>query len=636
MQPASVKASSPTISARSVSWLFGICALLFAAVAIAYAFFIIFSQKTGNDEGYLMVTLQSFFAGNPLYDTVFTQYGPFYYIYEWLVHTAFFLPITHDVTRLLCIIHWLIAALVLGITGGVMMRSALAGVFVFMQGIVHLTLIANEPGHPQELVVVLLALGVLAGATGINRLGILISLGVIGAALACTKVNVGAFFCFAILAAMQIHAAGRFTRGVWIWLPIGISSLLPFILMRRHLAQAWCLNYALTAAATIVVALIVAVRFSHRGSIGLKSFFQFTGFFLVFAAVFLGVAYLNGSTLYGLLDGLVLTPLKMPSIALLPKHVHAGALLNTLIAVGAAIAALSCARSEKAQTILVAAKGLFGLTGSLVLVGNADIQFDFLFPWIWLVMIPSQSNHDREISETFPRVFLCLAAAWQGLQAYPIAGTQVVIATFLNSIIYTVWLYDALRVAAQKVRFYEQISQLTPRSAMMLQVAGIGALLSLFTFVWCKPFALQRNYASLTPLDLPGSSLIRLLPEATQSHQALSHYLETECDTFITYPGINSYYFWSNKKPPTHLNSTGWGLFNQNQQEEIRSTLLTHKRSKIVVHKNLLQSWEAGVPPQIKTLVNFVLIECREVNRIEPFIIFEPQAHKEASEHQNP
>lgn len=631
MQPASVKSSSPTISARSVSWLFGVASLLFIGVAIAYAFFIIFSQKTGNDEGYLMVTLQSFFEGNPLYDTVFTQYGPFYYIYEWLVHSVFFLPVTHDVTRVLCIMHWLIAALVLGITGGVMMRSALAGVFVFMQGIVHLTLIANEPGHPQELVVILLALGVLAAAKGINRMGVIMSLGLIGAALACTKINVGAFFCFAILAAIQIHAAGRFARGVWIWLPIGVSSLLPLILMRRHLTEAWCLNYALMAAATIVVTLIVAVRFSRRGSLGLKSCFQFTGFFLVFSAFFLGVAYLNGSTIYGLLDGLLLTPLKMPSIALFPKHVHDGSLLNTLTAVGVAIVALSCAHSEKVQTILVTAKGLFGLTGSLVLVGNADIQFDFLFPWIWLVMIPSQSDNNQETSEIFPRVFLCLAASWQSLQAYPIAGTQVVIATFLNPIIYTVCLYDAFRVAAQKVRFYEQISQLTPRSSIMLQAFGIGVLLSLFTFAWCKPFALQRNYASLTPLDLPGSSLIRLLPEATQSHQALSHYLETECDTFITYPGINSYYFWSNKKPPTHLNSTGWGLFNQNQQDEIRATLLNYERSKIVVHKNLLKSWEAGVPVQIKTLVNFVLQECREVTRIEPFVIFEPEAQEEES-----
>ena len=637
MQPASIEASLPApVSARSAPWLFGITALLFLAVAAAYAYFIIFSQKVGDDEGYLRVTLQSFFSGNPLYDSVFTQYGPFYYLYEWLLHTLFFLPITHDVTRLLCVIHWLIAALVLGAAGGVVMRSVLAGVFVFMQGIVHLTLIANEPGHPQELVAVLLGLGVLAGAKGINRVGVLISLGVIGAALACTKVNVGAFFCFAVFVSMQVHAIGRYARAVWIWLPIGVSSLLPFILMRRHLTEAWCLDYALIAAATIVVTMVVAVRIAHRGSFGLKSCFQVVGFFLGSVAFFLSVAYLNGSTLYGLLDGLLLTPLKMPSVALLPKRVHDGAVLSTLIAMGAAIAALSRANSQRMQTFLVAAKRLLGLAGSLVLIGNVDAQFDFLFPWIWLVMVPIRVNDNRSISGTFPRVFLCLAAAWQGLQAYPIAGTQVVVATFLNPIIYTVCLYDAFRAWAMKVRFYEQTPQLTQRSTMLLQFLGIGALLSLFALVWCKPFALQRNYASLTPLDLPGSSLIRLLPESTRSYQALFHYLEAECDAFITYPGINSFYFWSRKEPPTHLNSTGWGLFNQNQQEEIREALLKSERSKIVVHRNLVRSWETGVPSQIKTLVGFVLHECQEVTRIEPFIIFEPKSHSEARKSQTP
>src|SRR5436190_5579211 len=113
--------------------LAGFAVLASLSIAFAYAFLIVFSRSLSQDEGYLMITIQSFLEGNPLYDSVFTQYGPFYYFYEWIVRGLLAVPLTHDATRLLSLFHWVTAAALLGLTARRLTRSAVAGFFVFMQ-----------------------------------------------------------------------------------------------------------------------------------------------------------------------------------------------------------------------------------------------------------------------------------------------------------------------------------------------------------------------------------------------------------------------------------------------------------------------------------------------------------------------
>src|SRR2546421_12694306 len=95
--------STPISSFRWPRWMLGSAGVLFLAVAVTYAFYIVFSRSMSPDEGYLMITVQSFNEGNALYDTVFTHYGPLYYAYEWFVHALLTIPLTHDATRMLCI-----------------------------------------------------------------------------------------------------------------------------------------------------------------------------------------------------------------------------------------------------------------------------------------------------------------------------------------------------------------------------------------------------------------------------------------------------------------------------------------------------------------------------------------------------
>src|SRR6185503_93905 len=199
--------TTPT-SQRAPRWLIVSTGAVFLSVAVVYSFFVVFSRLPSVDEGYLMVTVRGFLEGNPLYDTVFTQYGPFFYLWQWFMRAVLHVPLTHDATRFLCMFHWVAASVVLGIAGAKITRSMLGGLFVFAQSVVHLHYVANEPGHPQEFVALLLAFGALAALRQGVKIGAWEAIALVTAALAFTKINVGVFFGFALFLAMRFQTAG--------------------------------------------------------------------------------------------------------------------------------------------------------------------------------------------------------------------------------------------------------------------------------------------------------------------------------------------------------------------------------------------------------------------------------------------
>ena len=82
----------------------------------------------------------------------------------------------------------------------------------------------------------------------------------------------------------------------------------------------------------------------------------------------------------------------------------------------------------------------------------------------------------------------------------------------------------------------------------------------------------RRDYDANAPLNFPGTSRIRLPVAQATIYRNIAEKLMTSCDGFITAPGIDSFYFWTEKEPPTHLNATAWPLLlsGEQQQEVIR------------------------------------------------------------------
>jgi hypothetical protein len=652
--------------------LASVAGLCFLAVAFAYAYFVIFSRKLADDEGYLMISVKGFLEGHPLYTSVFTQYGPLYYLYEWLIHRGLGFPLTHDGTRLLCIGHWLLASAALGVAGYRLTRSTLVGLFVFMQATLHLTGIANEPGHPQELVALLLAVAmVVASRTDAAEAGAP-ALALIGAALFLIKVNVGAFYCMAFGLTLLCRSKVPFNRRVCLLVGLTACAGAPFILMRRHLTEPWCRNYAIVAASSFALAGAMVECSAVKSLPDLRRWCGTALWFIAPLLLAIGIVLVQGTTWRGLLDGLVLIPLRMPTVALLPIGVPDFALWNAALSGFAACVVLLTSNQRLTLRAVPFLKGLYGLAGCLWLVRDANAQLALLLPWSWLLVAPTQappsdipvpSNSPRAtgsddaslaLGGAFPRVFLCLAAVWQGLQAYPIAGTQVTLATFLLVLVYSLCLADSLAAARLGVAptswgapalwcsrlaamgqehpinrsrgFGESLPNrsLSRLNPLLLHGLASALLLYLFAMVWCRPHEWARYYAQLTPLGLPGSNRIRLQPNAVEEFQTLMRYLVDNCDTFVTYPGFNSFYFWTGKQPPTQLNCTGWGQLTCVQQVEILNGLCRVKRPLLIVHENVAQNWTREVPPPIATLVQFVRNRCHEVHRVGPYIILKP------------
>src|SRR5262249_45813571 len=132
-------------------------------LAVAELFFKVFSVfLVYDDMGYVMMTLKEYREGHPLYDAVFTQYGPFYYMLrDW---TYGGLRITHDLTGLVSVVHGTLCALILALVTYRLTGFALMALLTLTMVPGRVQAFANEPGHPQELVCLLVVLLVLVAS----------------------------------------------------------------------------------------------------------------------------------------------------------------------------------------------------------------------------------------------------------------------------------------------------------------------------------------------------------------------------------------------------------------------------------------------------------------------------------------
>jgi hypothetical protein len=114
-----------------------------------------------DDEGYVLLTYRNFIQGGRLYDDIFSQYGPWPYVYhlavDWLLPT----PLTHSVGRSLTAIHWTLTALLVGALAARFTRQKLAALPAAFACFGLLWPMSSEPSHPGSLICLLLALGTL-------------------------------------------------------------------------------------------------------------------------------------------------------------------------------------------------------------------------------------------------------------------------------------------------------------------------------------------------------------------------------------------------------------------------------------------------------------------------------------------
>src|ERR1700736_1383821 len=103
-QTAALPQTSRTRALRAILLSALAVSALLMAVKVYFRSFVGFSDW--DDEGYVMIGLRSLLQGNTLYDQVYSQYGPFYYLVYGSLYTLLHMQVTHDAVRAIMGFFW--------------------------------------------------------------------------------------------------------------------------------------------------------------------------------------------------------------------------------------------------------------------------------------------------------------------------------------------------------------------------------------------------------------------------------------------------------------------------------------------------------------------------------------------------
>jgi hypothetical protein len=569
--------------------------VLLAALVGAAAYFRMFTGFLPyDDEGALMLSVKEYLGGRKLYQDVFSVYGPVYYLYNLLARTLTSTPVTHDVTRISSLFPWVACSL---LSGGIVLR--LTRSLVLAAAILTLTSMAvtffnSEPGHPQELTLLLLvALATCPVWLDLvrRRSTLMIAMGLLAGALTLIKVNIGLFMLASLALALFAHFP---PAPFWRYLGCIIGGgciLIPPGLMRTHLGDAaWARTYCLLAAISIAAAGVCLLKIRRRSLISLRDLIVAAAGCALMIAGVMAIMVAQGVSLSAILDSVVLLPTRVHAQSRNWFHAprfSAAWIGWALLGLGFSIHTAWSRPAPKSPQFrrLLLLKAVFTAAASAAILLHADL-FPMVAPFAWLVLLKS-SPADQDTQE-FPRTVLCSVTVMQTLYGYPVYGSQgrfiqilmlVVIAVFAGDSL--IWLTGFGTRPAWFVRRRPRIATLS-----LVAIAAINLGIAVNRY---------RIYSGLPSLGLPGAQRIHLDPPQRAELVSITTNVARSCDVFEGLPGLPSLNFWTEKEPATAINWDGWTLFfTPEQQNRIVQALSAHSQACIVYNPALAALWDPG------------------------------------------
>jgi hypothetical protein len=551
-------------------------AIVIVGVGLTIAYFpALFDHWFANDdEGYLLITMRGFLKRGSLYHDTFTQYGPFYYLLIAPLYWITGKDPTLDSGRLVVLLFTTTSASLFA--AAVWRVSKSLPWTIFCQVGTFLLLIAvnpAEPMHPGSLIALLLAVLTLALATYATSSGSW-ALGIAGAsvgALTMTKVNVGVLAMAGLALAFGIgnQTLGRRTQlGL-----VAIVALSPFVIVHDNLSQSWAISLAALVAIGVVT--LCAVSLS-RDDVTLPR-----DKLLAVAAGFLGVVLVclvfllaTGTPLGSIIDGIVIEPLKFARrffIAPTDPMFKWGIVLATLAGI-AFVLVMRGARDRNADRPAWSWPDAVLAGGALWLFGIGVGRFGSFASWLLpLTLLPALAIS----ANAAPAVKLALRllvplAVLQVLHAYPVAGSQQAWATVAMAVPCAI----AIAAGTDRLALWSELTAFARASV----IAALSIVLMLGLSL--GPIGIWKRYLNNPPLDLPGSSLLRI--DAAQG-QELRHVTQTvrdRCDVLWFSPwGFGSFYVFTGFEPPTGLFSgIPAGLMDRDEQQRVIRALKASER----------------------------------------------------------
>jgi hypothetical protein len=535
----------------------------------------------------MLLSLQSYLAHpGSLYTGTFTQYGPFFFISQEFWFRLLHLPVTHDAGRLVTLGYWLLSAL---LAAGAMYRlfpNLLLASATFALCTVQAQVLAREPGHPQQLILVLFASALFA--LGCNRdrttRWTFFLLGGIGAALFLTKINVGLFFLLGVAHAIACGSVPGLVRRLSPLVTIAISVCLPYLLMRgiSHVA-----SYRIAATLLITVTLTCSAMMKAEFELPWQaSAYAVMGIASV-GTIIVATAWIRGISLYALARGVVLEPARHPRVFLAPLHIVPLTLLvgaGLLVIAGALTIHASRKRSESFEMSVSALRCIAGVIAiPYILAGRPELALAIV-P-LSLIKLPGQQMPP---SMWLFRVVLADIAALQFLQIFPVAGSQLWIAGWPM-------LFCAMLCMAEGASGLTLVAGGRWRLASMVSAPLLFVGIATFVLIQSRPTGILALRHSRPSSGLRGASLLSLNPYLADQYRYLSERIRSNCDVLFTMPGMGSFNLWSGVAPPNGTNLTAWveGL-DRSRQAEILQILTAHPNACVIYNPELLEFWHTS------------------------------------------
>lgn len=611
-------------------------ALVAIAAAVA-AYFTVFTVWAGyDDEGTLLVTVQAFARGETLYSDIYTIYGPFYFELFGGLFALFGADVTNNASRSIVIVLWVGTSLCFGLAAQRITGRLLLGVTCMIAAFATLYVLANEPMHPQVLCVALLGLFVLFAAFGPGRrpLWLGAAAGALLAALVLTKINLGAY-AVAAVAIGAVLTIEPLRRRRWLsWPVIAAVLVLPLIVAGRDLDIPTVRD--MVAAETLALIAIVVAAWPLGGRRGEDDdalgwlFGALAGFVAASVAITAAILF-TGSPLSDVYDGMVTEAMRV-------RDVNGGGDFPITIAVvdwgvaavaGAAIAlALRRWRTDGAPSIwpglLRAAAGLAVLftvarITPLSFGPEAGSQLSLPLMLCWIAAIPPAAAAEGPYKRLL-RTMLPALAALEVLQAYPVAGSQVGIASLTFVPVGALLLGDALTSLREWSAARGPLALERFGVVVTIALAALAANFAIDSIV--RSIANNKEiYDERRSLPFAGASQLRPLDSDVENYTRLVADLRRyRCTDFIGYPNVNSLYLWSGIEPPPPVAPGAWiEALTSERQQRVVDALRASPRPCAIRNDGLAGAWLGGAPPPDRPLVNYVLGEFHTVDQVGDF-----------------
>lgn len=542
--------------------------VLFAATVVL-GFTALFSYfATVDDEGYFLITIKGYLGGAKLYDQTYGQYGPFFFEFMAGAFKLLGLHVSNDTGRLLTLGLWLGAALLLALAAYRLSRSLLLAAVVYVLAFHILSEAPNEPMHPANLLMFLLAAMVAVSAfVGKRRPQFaFVLLGVLAAAALLSKVNIGVF-ALASLVFAAVLASPRLSR---IRTLVGVVSacfvLVPVAVMGRNAVGKGYIIYSshvLLGSLAVAFVALGTTRQKDRDS-GAACWLAYAAAGAVGMAVLVcGIVLAQGTSLSGLAHGVFLDALRQASLTPWPLSLPANAIPYDAagVAVAAAVA-LGALPSSRPWPMV----GALGRIGAGILIWTAVLgQQPLALPvaLAWVAAVPTSRDGPTPAAR-FVRLFVPALAILQVLHAYPNPGTQVLWSAFLFILVGAVCVSDGLaELGVSSFALRIPAARLATAGAIGVVIwVGLAGLI----------FPLRDNvsaYRSGTPIPAWGATRIRVQLGMAQEYDWLVGALQKRCKTFVTMPGLGSLYLMSRETPPTWINISNW-MFSWDDETQQR------------------------------------------------------------------